>query len=96
MRQAGTFLPILLCHAPRVAAWLPTLPIASVALFIQDGPNPFIGSTTLCLPRLLPSLRFPCLLPCSLQDKNVPYVFVPSKTALGRACGVSRPVIAGE
>jgi len=24
----------------------------------------------------------------------VPYVFVPSKIALGRACGVSRPVIA--
>jgi U4/U6 small nuclear ribonucleoprotein SNU13 len=28
----------------------------------------------------------------SLQ--NVPYVFVPSKAALGRACGVTRPVIA--
>lgn len=26
--------------------------------------------------------------------QNVPYVFVPSKQALGRACGVSRPVIA--
>ncbi|KAH7546407.1 hypothetical protein FEM48_Zijuj01G0197700 [Ziziphus jujuba var. spinosa] len=25
---------------------------------------------------------------------NVPYVFVPSKQALGRACGVTRPVIA--
>ena len=25
--------------------------------------------------------------------QNVPYVFVPSKQALGRACGVSRPVI---
>ena len=24
----------------------------------------------------------------------MPYVFVPSKVALGRACGVSRPVIA--
>ena len=30
------------------------------------------------------------------EDKNVPYVFVPSKTALGRACGVSRPVIAAS
>jgi hypothetical protein len=29
---------------------------------------------------------------CYLQ--NVPYVFVPSKQALGRACGVTRPVIA--
>ncbi|KAJ5392487.1 hypothetical protein N7509_007977 [Penicillium cosmopolitanum] len=27
-------------------------------------------------------------------DKNVPYVYVPSKMALGRATGVSRPVIA--
>ena len=27
---------------------------------------------------------------CALQ--NVPYVFVPSKAALGRACGVTRPV----
>ncbi|PHT70459.1 NHP2-like protein 1 -like protein [Capsicum annuum] len=26
--------------------------------------------------------------------RNVPYVFVPSKQALGRACGVTRPVIA--
>lgn len=27
-----------------------------------------------------------------LRLQNVPYVFVPSKAALGRACGVSRPV----
>jgi hypothetical protein len=26
--------------------------------------------------------------------QNVPYVFVPAKIALGRACGVTRPVIA--
>ena len=26
--------------------------------------------------------------------QNIPYVFVPSKAALGRACGVSRSVIA--
>lgn len=32
-------------------------------------------------------------LPLLAEDKNVPYVFVPSKQALGRACGVSRPVI---
>lgn len=29
-----------------------------------------------------------------LGPQNVPYVFVASKVALGRACGVSRPVIA--
>ena len=33
-------------------------------------------------------------LPLLCEDKNVPYVFVRSKPALGRACGVSRPVIA--
>lgn len=33
-------------------------------------------------------------LPLLCEDKNVPYVFVESKVALGRACGVSRPVIA--
>lgn len=33
-------------------------------------------------------------LPLLAEDKNVPYVFVHSKQALGRACGVSRPVIA--
>lgn len=35
-------------------------------------------------------------LPLLCEDKNVPYVFVPSKTALGRACGVARPVIAAS
>ncbi len=33
-------------------------------------------------------------LPLLCEDKNVPYVFVPSKAALGRAAGVSRNVIA--
>lgn len=35
-------------------------------------------------------------LPLLAEDKNVPYVFVPSKAALGRACGVSRPVISAS
>ena len=33
-------------------------------------------------------------MPLLCEDKNVPYVFVPSKIALGRACGVTRPVVA--
>lgn len=33
-------------------------------------------------------------LPLLCEEKNVPYVFVASKAALGRACGISRPVIA--
>ncbi len=33
-------------------------------------------------------------LPLLCEDKNVPYIFVPSQKNLGRACGVSRPVIA--
>ncbi len=35
-------------------------------------------------------------LPMLCEDKNVPYVFVPSRVALGRACGVSRSVIAAS
>jgi U4/U6 small nuclear ribonucleoprotein SNU13 len=35
-------------------------------------------------------------LPLLCEDKNVPYVFVPSKQALGRACGVTRPVISAS
>ncbi|KAL1923451.1 uncharacterized protein VTP21DRAFT_8431 [Calcarisporiella thermophila] len=35
-------------------------------------------------------------LPLLCEDKNVPYVFVPSKFDLGRACGVSRPVISAS
>ncbi|KAI0134142.1 putative snRNP and snoRNP protein [Xylariales sp. AK1849] len=35
-------------------------------------------------------------LPLLAEDKNVPYVFVPSKIALGRATGVSRSVIAAS
>eukprot|EP00744_Colponema_vietnamica_P000751 GILI01001306.1.p2 GENE.GILI01001306.1~~GILI01001306.1.p2 ORF type:complete len:140 (+),score=53.13 GILI01001306.1:42-422(+) len=33
-------------------------------------------------------------LPLLCEDKNVPYIFVPSKTALGRSAQVSRNVIA--
>ncbi|CAN8105921.1 unnamed protein product [Discula destructiva] len=33
-------------------------------------------------------------IPLLSEDKNTPYVYVPSKIALGRACGVSRAVIA--
>ena len=33
-------------------------------------------------------------LPLLCEDKNVPYVFVDSKKALGRACGISRSVVA--
>ncbi|OJJ50771.1 hypothetical protein ASPZODRAFT_86370 [Penicilliopsis zonata CBS 506.65] len=35
-------------------------------------------------------------LPLLCEDKNTAYVFVPSKMALGRATGVSRPVIAAS
>lgn len=35
-------------------------------------------------------------LPLLCEDKNVPYVFVPSKIALGRACGVARAVISAS
>jgi U4/U6 small nuclear ribonucleoprotein SNU13 len=35
-------------------------------------------------------------LPLLCEDKNIPYVFVSTQKALGRACGVSRPVIAAS
>ena len=35
-------------------------------------------------------------LPLLCEDKAVPYIFVPSKIALGRACGVSRAIIAAS
>jgi U4/U6 small nuclear ribonucleoprotein SNU13 len=35
-------------------------------------------------------------LPLLCEDKNVSYVFVESQKLLGRACGVSRPVIAAS
>ncbi|CAI7630278.1 unnamed protein product [Penicillium glandicola] len=33
-------------------------------------------------------------IPLLCEDKNVPYVFLPNKTAIGRACGLARPIIA--
>jgi len=35
-------------------------------------------------------------LPLLCEDKNVPYIYVASRAALGRACGVSRSVIAAS
>lgn len=35
-------------------------------------------------------------LPLLCEEKNVPYIFIESKAALGRACNISRPVIAAS
>ncbi|KAF9053053.1 50S ribosomal protein L30e-like protein [Panaeolus papilionaceus] len=35
-------------------------------------------------------------LPLLCEEKNVPYIFLPSKAALGRACNVSRAVISAS
>jgi U4/U6 small nuclear ribonucleoprotein SNU13 len=46
-----------------------------------------------------PSISCSCCVLLIISDscpQNVPYVFVPSKAALGRACGVTRPVIAAS
>jgi hypothetical protein len=42
------------------------------------------------------ALRVPASRPIASFVQNVPYVFVPSKAALGRAAGVSRPVISAS
>jgi len=33
-------------------------------------------------------------LPLICEDKNIPYIFILGKDALGKACGVNRPVVA--
>jgi U4/U6 small nuclear ribonucleoprotein SNU13 len=45
---------------------------------------------------LLLTIKLIQLFQITLFFQNVPYIFVPSKIALGRACGVSRPVIAAS
>ena len=52
--------------------------------------------TTLIFPLDTSPLAILLHLPLLAEDKNVPYVYVPSKIALGRACGVSRAVIAAS
>ena len=42
-----------------------------------------------------PSVLDQCML-LMVCLQNVPYVFIESKAALGRACGVTRPVIAAS
>ncbi|KAJ1680146.1 RNA binding protein snu13 [Spiromyces aspiralis] len=56
---------------------------------LNRGISEFIIMAADCAP-----LEIVLHLPLLSEDKNVPYVFVPSKAALGRACGVTRPVIA--
>ena len=35
-------------------------------------------------------------LPLLCEDKNIPYVYVPRQADLGRACGVSRNIVAAS
>ena len=65
--------------------WYSLSPSASVALGERSAP---VGGAD------AEPLEILLHLPLLCEDKNVPYVFVSSKQALGRACGVSRPVIA--
>ena len=51
------------------------------------------GARFLLPPPSLPLTTHHSPLTHPLSPQNVPYVFVPSKVALGRACGVSRPVV---
>ena len=47
-------------------------------------------------PRPLPPHPPSLIRPPQTFSQNVPYIFVPHKQALGRSCGVSRPVIAAS
>ena len=69
------------------------LPFQFVCMAIQDCAAPPDTQADFSHPDTSP-LAILLHLPLLAEDKNVPYVYVPSKLALGRACGVSRAVIA--
>ena len=69
-------------------------------IVLAAGISLFVSRTTVVLELTLildtAPLAILLHLPLLAEDKNVTYVYVPSKTALGRACGVSRNVIAAS
>lgn len=67
----------------------PLVPVSTATKTLNRGISEFIVMAADAEP-----LEIILHLPLLCEDKNVPYVFVRSKQALGRACGVSRPVIA--
>ena len=73
-------------RAPPPREWRAPPPLISLTL----SPLRAARVRPLCRRRILLHLPLLC------EDKNVPYVFVPSKAALGRAAGVSRAVIAAS
>ena len=91
----------MLCTAPTCCTATPTVishlpccvhicyPVPAATKTLNRGISEFIVLSADAEP-----LEILLHLPLLCEDKNVPYVFVPSKVALGRACGVSRPVIA--
>ncbi len=78
----------------------------SIAFFLPSFPHPLTPTVTKALNRntceiaILAADANPLAIllhiPLLCEDKNTPYVFVPSKVQLGRACGVSRAVIAAS
>ena len=81
---------LLLHHLARLLFYLPLLfALLAATKTLNRGISEFIVCATDTEP-----LAILLHLPLLCEDKNVPYVFIPSKAALGRACGVSRPVIA--
>ena len=57
------------------------------------APPPSCPASPVALARH-PRIALTAVLVLALAAQNVPYIFVPHKQALGRSCGVSRPVIA--
>lgn len=73
---------------PHITRW-PHVLVSTATKTLNRGISEFIVMAADAEP-----LEIILHLPLLCEDKNVPYVFVRSKQALGRACGVSRPVIA--
>ncbi|KAI4338164.1 hypothetical protein L6164_016508 [Bauhinia variegata] len=66
-----------------------TLVLVSATKTLARGISEFIAMAADANP-----LEILLHLPLLSEDKNVPYVFVPSRQALGRACGLTTSVVA--
>ena len=78
MQTVGAFLVIAMVVTPGATAYLLTDRFQRLIVIAADA-NP---------------LEIVLHLPLLAEEKNIPYVFVPSKKALGKHCGTTRNVIA--
>jgi len=81
------------CHAKRKRVFMSRWSFSAAWYASSSAAHSRIRSALCWLAADAEPLEILLHLPLLCEDKNVPYVFVPNKQALGRSCGVSRPVI---